>query len=981
VPDQRERVSQLYEQALGRHVTDRADFLRRACEGDESLRVAVESLLARASDSLSILDVPLAAWAAGSLRDRDESLIGRSVGGYQILSTLGAGGMGEVYRAHDARLRRDVAIKILPQVFASDPGRLARFEREAQILAALNHPHIGAIYGLETMDGTPALVLELVDGDTLAERIAPGPQPLADALRMATQIAEALEAAHKRGIIHRDLKPTNIKITPEGVVKVLDFGLAKTASADVSGPTLTQPPTLTQSPTLTIGGTREGLILGTAAYMSPEQARGQVVDTRTDIWAFGCVLYETLTGRLAFKGDTVLDTTAAILGDEPDWDALPVTTPAGVRVLLQGCLEKDPRRRLRDIGDARIEIERQLDGRFGRVAAVPPEREVTPAAGAVQELPSARDWRPTYRALGLIVLALLVLAGGVGLFYSARPSTPVTSPSEYTQITNFTDSAVAPSLSPDGRMVTFIRGGDSFLSRGQIYVKLLPNGESVRLTNDNHRKYAPVFTPDASRIAYTDQINSHWDTWTVPVLGGQPTRLLPNASGLTWITDHLVLFSEIKAGLHMGIVTATEGRADSREIYIQPNENAMAHYSYASPDRQSVLVVEMTGAHAFTQRCRLVPFDGSSRGRQVGPQGACTSAGWSPDGRWMYLGATVGGSMHLWRQKFPDGAPEQITFGPLEEEGIALASDGRSLVTSVGTRRSAIWIHDAAGERATLSEGYATAPRLSQDGTHVFCLVVRDWWLSARGWVAASAELRSVDLASGKSDTVLSGMSVTDYAISRDEKEVAFTTADSGGASQIWLASLDRRTPPRQIARGGDQVSLGAGGNLVFRSLDEKTTVLVRTKKDGSERERITTAPILDKFGVSPDGEWVIATAPGAGVDAVTKLLAVPIHGGASKTICAPPCLAGWSSDGRFFYVALDRNSETSPGETLVIPVPAGKSLPDLPPSGFDRAAGRVTLPGARVIEYLSLSTGPDPSTFVFTKTDLQRNLFRIPLH
>jgi serine/threonine protein kinase/Tol biopolymer transport system component len=972
VPDQGERVSQLYEQALGREVTDRADFLRRACEGDESLRVEVESLLAHASAPLSVLDVPLSAWAAGALRDCEESLIGRSVGGYQILSTLGAGGMGEVYRAHDARLRRDVAIKILPQLFASDPGRLARFEREAQILAALNHPHIGAIYALETMAGTPALVLELVDGDTLAERIAQGPLPPGGALRMATQIAEALEAAHERGIIHRDLKPTNIKITPEGVVKVLDFGLAKTATGDSSGPTLTQ------APTLTIGGTGEGLILGTAAYMSPEQARGQAVDKRTDIWAFGCVLYETLTGHLAFKGDTVSDTIAAILGEEPDWDRLPGTTPAGVRVLLQGCLEKDPERRLRDIGDARLQIERQLDSRSGPVAAVPPERQVTPAAGAVEELPSARNWRLTYRALGLIVLALLVLAGGAGLFYSARPSARVTSPSEYTQITNFTDSATAPSLSPDGRMVTFKRGGDSFLSRGEIYVKALPNGEPVQLTNDAHRKFAPVFTPDSSRIAYTD-VDSRWATWSVPVLGGRPTRLLPNASGLTWITDHLVLFSEIKAGLHMGIVTATESRADSREIYIQPNENAMAHYSYASPDRQSVLVVEMNQTHAFTQPCRLVPFDGSSTGRQVGPRGTCTSAAWSPDGRWMYFGAGVGGGSHLWRQKFPDGAPEQITFGPFEEEGIALAPDGQSLVTSIGTLRSAIWIHDAAGERAISSEGYAMLPRLSKDGRRVFYLLVRDWWLSATGWVAASAELRSVDVASGKSDSLLLGVSVTDYDISRDEKEVGFTTTDNRGESQVWVAPMDRRTPPRQIARAGDQMSFGAGGSLVFRSLAEKTNVLVRTREDGSGRERIATAPVLDKFGVSPDGEWVIVLSPGAGVDAVNAVLAVPIHGGAPRKICAPPCLAAWSSDGRFFYVSLDRNSTTSTGETLVLPVPAGQSLPELPPSGIDRAAG--TLPGARVIEHISLSAGPDPSTFVFTKTDLQRNLFRIPLH
>jgi Tol biopolymer transport system component len=694
------------------------------------------------------------------------------------------------------------------------------------------------------------------------------------------------------------------------------------------------------------------MIVGTAAYMSPEQARGQVVDKRTDIWAFGCVLYETLTGHVAFKGDTMSDTMVAILGREPEWDALPGATPASVRLLLQRCLEKDPKRRLRDIGDARIEID-QLNNR----SEVP----------NVTHRQESRRW--TYRAIGLTVLALVLLASGAGLFYSAQPSAAVTSPSEYTQLTDFTDSATAPSLSPDGRMVTFKRGDDSFLSPGHIYVKLLPNGESVQLTTAAGRRYGPVFTPDGSRIAYTEVADGSWDTWTVPVLGGQPTRFLPNASGLSWLADHLVLFSEIKTGLHMGIVTATEGRADSREIYFHPEEHAMAHYSYASPDRQSVLVVEMTGAHAFARPCRLVPFDGRSSGREVGPQGTCLSAAWSPDGQWMYFSAVVGGSSHLWRQKFPDGAPEQITFGPIEEEGIALAPDGRSLVTSVGMRRSAIWIHDAAGDRAIVSEGHASAPRLSRDGTRVFYLQGRDWWLSARGWMASAAELRSLAIASGKSDSVLLGVSITDYDISRDEKEVAFTTTDSLGASQIWLAPVDRRTPPREIDRGGDQVSFGPVGELVFRSRTENNG-LVRIKKDGTGRERITAVSVLDKFGVSPDGEWVIANVPGVGT------VAVPIHGGAPRTICVPGCYPTWSSDGKLLYVAYPGT-----GKTLAIPVPAGKSLPDLPSAGLDASAGVVELPGAWIVEHGSISPGPDPSTYVFTRADLQRNLFRVPLH
>jgi len=251
--------------------------------------------------------------------------------------------MGEVYRARDSTLGRDVAIKILPRAFTNDPERLARFEREARMLAAFNHPHIGAIYGVEEGDGLRALVLELVDGQTLAERILPGRVALPEALTIARQIADALDAAHEKGVIHRDLKPANVKITSAGVVKVLDFGLAKAAAGDGSGPDMSQ------SPTLTIGGTREGVILGTAAYMSPEQARGKPVDKRTDIWAFGCVLYEMLTGRATFAGDTVSDTIAAILEREPDWRALPADTPPSVRRLLQRCLDKDRTRRLHGI--------------------------------------------------------------------------------------------------------------------------------------------------------------------------------------------------------------------------------------------------------------------------------------------------------------------------------------------------------------------------------------------------------------------------------------------------------------------------------------------------------------------------------------------------------------------------------------------------------------------------------------------------------
>jgi eukaryotic-like serine/threonine-protein kinase len=276
---------------------------------------------------------------------------GTRLGFYEIAAPLGAGGMGEVYRARDVRLGRDVAIKVLPDLMAGDAERIARFQREAQFLASLNHPQIGAIYGLEESGGVLALVLELVEGPTLADRIASGPIEIDEALAIARQIAEALEAAHGQGVIHRDLKPANVKVTSDGRVKVLDFGLAKLIQGDPGASALAN------SPTLSVQGTLAGAILGTAAYMSPEQARGKPLDRRTDIWSFGCVLFEMLAGKEAFaSGETVSDVVAAILKSEPDWSLVPAETPIAVRTLLRRCLTKDPRERLHDIADARLEI-------------------------------------------------------------------------------------------------------------------------------------------------------------------------------------------------------------------------------------------------------------------------------------------------------------------------------------------------------------------------------------------------------------------------------------------------------------------------------------------------------------------------------------------------------------------------------------------------------------------------------------------------
>jgi DNA-binding winged helix-turn-helix (wHTH) protein/Tol biopolymer transport system component len=595
-------------------------------------------------------------------------------------------------------------------------------------------------------------------------------------------------------------------------------------------------------------------------------------------------------------------------------------------------------------------------------------------------LPPNRPSRVAKRQNTAMIVSLLALALAVVALIAVRRSRPVQQRLAYTQITNFTDSAVAPALSPDGRMLAFFRSDNWFLTPDQIYVKLLPAGEPVQITHDRRLKYSLAFSADGSQIAYTalESQPLRWNTLTISPLGGEPRLFLANAAGLTWIDVHKVLFSEIRAGSHMGIVTATESRSAYRPIYFPRNERGMAHLSYASPDRRWALVEEMDPVWS---PCRLIPLDGSSAGRAVGPEGQCTSAGWSPDGRWMYFGADVKGNRHLWRQRFPNGVPEQITFGASEEEGLAVPRDGRSLITSVGIRESAVWIHDRNGERPLSSEGYAAPMRVfpyssvkfSADGTLLFYLLRRDSQTSA-------TELWRTDLVSAKSEPVLRGVSMIEYDLSRDGKEVLFSTQPAGRSSQLWLAPLDRSSSPEMIGSSSEAwPRFAAADQVVFQLSQDKANYLYRMNKNGSDRSRVVPYPVGNIEAASPDGRWIIVgtTSSKCGTGA---LAALSTEGGTERCICHEPCMATWAPDGRFLYLGLEPPSRTGPGKTIAIPVPPGETLPSLPATGVHGLDDIAAFQGARMINGWGISPGPDPSVFAFLKTTMHRNLFQIPL-
>jgi serine/threonine protein kinase/Tol biopolymer transport system component len=796
-------------------------------------------------------------------------LSGTRVGPYEVVALIGAGGMGEVYRARDSKLNRDVALKLLPEAFARDSERLTRFRREAQVLAALNHPNIAAIYGLEEN----ALVMELVEGETLR-----GPLPVETALDYARQIAEALEAAHERGIVHRDLKPANIKVTPQGVVKVLDFGLAKAAESEPTG-------NPAESPTVTISPTRVGTILGTAAYMSPEQARGASVDKRTDIWAFGVVLYEMLAGRSLFQGETISDTLAAVLKTDPDWSRLPPDTPAAIRRLLRRCLERDRKKRLHDIGDAVVEIDEALAG-----------APVEPAAAPVE--PQRTRVLPWVLAA---VLAFVSVALALLHFRESPPENRLTkfliSPPEKTAFREI-------AASPDGRLLAFT-ATDSF-GQSKLWVRRTDSlaAQPLAATEDAS---GPFWSPDSRFIGFF----AGGALKKMEASGGPAQTICraPNGRGGAWSRDGVILFEAFATPIF--IVSAAGGEAKALTTVDASRQESAHDWPSFLPDGRHFLYTVLSSQHE-NSGIYLGALDSKDRTRLAGDFSNAVYAGgyllFARAGTLMAQRFDAGklqlaGEPHLVAEHVPQNSVNGLAKYSVSENGLLVYS---STFTGFGTESQLTWF-DRTGKRLEAIEESGERPQLSPDEKQV---VVDDIEPQA-----GTFDLWLIELARGgiSSRFTLDPHNHWFPIWSPDGSQIAFSsnrdgnynlyrkTSSGAGKEELLLQSNQRKDPTDWSADGHF---------LLYNQFDPKTNIdlwVLPLSGDKKPIPFLRTEYTERDASFSPDGKWIAYTSDELGKEEI-YVQAFPASGAKWQISKNGGTRAKWRRDGKeLFYLASDR--------------------------------------------------------------------------
>ena len=892
---------------------------------------------------------------------------GTRLGHYDVTALLGEGGMGQVWQATDTQLNRQVALKILPDAFAADPDRLARFKREAQILAKLNHPNIAAIYGIEESEGTRALVLELVEGPTLADRISKGPIPLDEALPIAKQIAEALEAAHEAGVIHRDLKPANIKVREDGTVKVLDFGLAKALDPTPQGDP-------SESPTLTAAATKMGVIMGTAAYMAPEQAKGKVADKRADVWAFGCVLYEMLTGRRVFDGGDVAETLAGVIKSEPKWDALPTELPPALGTYLRRCLQKDPRERIRDIGDVRLAME----GAFETTVQATP----VPTEGASAQL---RVWqRRVPAALSGLVLAALtgVAVWGLKPQTLARPLVrfAITPPGpEWLGISN---NAPDLTISPDGRHIVNRAPGRN----GGLVVRALDQLEATRQP-ELGQVFSPFMSPDGASVGFATPGGGGL-LQSVSVFGGPAVTIcrLPGGSllggiGASWGTDDTIIFG---TGQPSGLWRVSADGGEPEELTAPNRERGEVnhHWPEILPGGRAVLFTIIPAGSVENAQIAVLDLETGAQTVLV-PGGS--NPRYAPTGHIVYVvGSTLRAVGFDLERLAVTTNPLPVVDGVITKgtgaANFSFSRDGTLVYvpgtdTGSGLQRSLVWVdREGREEPLALDPGGYDWPRVSPDGTRVAVDVSgpegTDVWTSdvARGtlsiltpdpgayshpvWSRDGERLvfrrvgwsglfgKAAD-GSGAVEpllTVEDAQQLTDFAPvdwSPDGNELLFSYRAPNTSRDIGVLSMQGEQSWQPLLNSAAFVShpaLSPDGQWIAYTSDEtgQREVYVERFPDLGNREQISTgggqAPVW-----SPDGRELFYRGRGVGA----RMMVVPIETEPALTLGTATVVfegtyyrAGWRAydlapDGRFLMIkptgAATEDTASAPDQIVVV--------------------------------------------------------------